>query len=250
MTPTLGADAFRLQGVSFHSVRSIPETERASERASGRGCEYYHFKPEQPRPLTGYRSTGRFIMGKPSRARGGGGSRLGGKAAAPAGTSGRVKSLRNGAVNRREKVDEHIPASLVTNSDEDEDEDEDDEDRSDDDEEEESGEEDDESGDGEEESEEEDITIAVPVAMWVRIPCHKSFRAISDIFQTQDFNHCDPKRCSGKKLARHGLITSLRVGQRFRGCVITYVPLNPPIPCQHPTLLSGQSPWKSPYRTV
>lgn len=50
--------------------------------------------------------------------------------------------------------------------------------------------------------EEQPTTIAVPVAMW-------------------DFDHCDPKRCSGKKLARHGLITSMRVGHRFRGVVLT-----------------------------
>ncbi|KZT54861.1 DUF367-domain-containing protein [Calocera cornea HHB12733] len=36
-----------------------------------------------------------------------------------------------------------------------------------------------------------------------------------------DFDHCDPKRCSGKKLARLGLIKDMRVGQRFRGVVVT-----------------------------
>lgn len=36
-----------------------------------------------------------------------------------------------------------------------------------------------------------------------------------------DFDHCDPKRCSGKKLERLGLIKSLRIGQKFQGVIVT-----------------------------
>ncbi|KAF3906350.1 hypothetical protein ABW20_dc0104076 [Dactylellina cionopaga] len=36
-----------------------------------------------------------------------------------------------------------------------------------------------------------------------------------------DFGHCDPKRCSGKKLEKAGLIRNLRIGQKFAGIVVT-----------------------------
>ncbi|CCE78441.1 Piso0_001064 [Millerozyma farinosa CBS 7064] len=36
-----------------------------------------------------------------------------------------------------------------------------------------------------------------------------------------DFDHCDPKKCSGKKLERLGLIRNMRVGQKFSGIVVS-----------------------------
>ncbi|KZT36212.1 DUF367-domain-containing protein [Sistotremastrum suecicum HHB10207 ss-3] len=57
----------------------------------------------------------------------------------------------------------------------------------------------------------------MPVAMW-------------------DFDHCDPKRCSGKKLARFGLIQDLRVGQRFRGVVVTPQGTQPVSPSDRPVI--------------
>lgn len=37
-----------------------------------------------------------------------------------------------------------------------------------------------------------------------------------------DLEHCDPKRCSGKRLKHFGLIRELPIGQKFPGVVISY----------------------------
>ena len=44
----------------------------------------------------------------------------------------------------------------------------------------------------------EDIKVPFNVSMW-------------------DVGQCDPKRCSGRKLARMGLIKELKLGRRFPG---------------------------------
>lgn len=37
-----------------------------------------------------------------------------------------------------------------------------------------------------------------------------------------DLGHCDPKRCSGKRLMQFGLMRELSIGQRFPGVIVSY----------------------------
>lgn len=53
-------------------------------------------------------------------------------------------------------------------------------------------------------SDDEGVSVEFPVAMW-------------------DLKHCDPKKCSGRKLARHGMVQTLKMNSTFNGIVLTPV---------------------------
>ncbi|RIB18648.1 hypothetical protein C2G38_2184028 [Gigaspora rosea] len=69
--------------------------------------------------------------------------------------------------------------------------------------------------------------IPMTLGMWAShqiILVYKLIQVILVIMSSrysEDFEHCDPKKCSGKKLARLGIVKLLKVSHKFRGIVLS-----------------------------
>ncbi|KAJ6619932.1 hypothetical protein B0H10DRAFT_1876488 [Mycena sp. CBHHK59/15] len=91
-------------------------------------------------------------------------------------------------------------------------------------------------GSGSDDDDGEEVKIEVPLAMWAS---NFHYLVVQVPNFLQDFDHCDPRRCSGKKLARLGLVKELKVGARFRGIVVSPKGKQPISPADRDIVLKG-----------
>jgi pre-rRNA-processing protein TSR3 len=60
---------------------------------------------------------------------------------------------------------------------------------------------------------EDENQLQIPLYMWVRT-------TLRVCLTVEDFGQCDSKKCTGRKLARLGMLKELRVSQRCKGVVL------------------------------